>query len=73
MAATVFPAPGRGLGPTGQARRDQLIAAGVLLEGICRPASSTALAPLLMPGAEAMPRIELAPRTEATDSKSRAL
>ena len=62
-----------GLGPTGQARRDQLIAAGVLLEGICRPASSTALAPLLMPGAEAMPRIELAPRTEATDSISRAL
>ena len=49
------------------------LAAGVLLEDICRPASSSALAPLLLPSTDAAPRIELAPRTEATDSISRAL
>ena len=79
-----------GLGPTGQARRDQLIAAGVLLEDICRPASSSALAPLLLPRpdipqrtdfgpgnlpprSDLMPGVDLAPRSEATDSISRAL
>ena len=62
-----------GLGPTGQARRDQLIAAGVIIEDICRPSSSSALAPLLLPRSESTPSINLAPRTEVNDSISRAL
>lgn len=74
-----------GLGPTGQARREQLIAAGVLLEDICRPASNSALAPLFAPSTDAAPRltmppqtgivpdIDLAPRSDATDRSSRAL